>query len=82
MVQPGFLSQPVDQLKGFEQVTKLQILQRIFNSYGQIDETDLEENALKMMGPYNPKEPLAQLFKKLEKGSELACAGERQLPMR
>ena len=53
-VQPVFLSALVDQLAGFGQVNALQMLQRFFNYYGEIDEIDIKENAVKMMRPYNP----------------------------
>ena len=44
------------------------MLQNIFTRYKAIDEIHLEENAVKMMGPYDPEEPLAQLIKQLESG--------------
>ena len=58
----------MDQLKGFRQVTSLEIIRHIFRSYGAIDEIKLEENSVKMMGPYDPAEPLARLIGQLEKG--------------
>ena len=62
-------------MKGFGQVSALQILQHLFTSYGVIDKINLKENALKMMGPYDPTEPLAYLIKKLEKGREFTRVG-------
>ena len=44
-------------------------------SYGAIDEINLEENAVNMMGPYYPAEPLARLIEQLEKEREFAQAG-------
>ena len=67
-VQPVFLSPLVDQLTVFRQVTALQMLQHLSNYYSVIDYINLEENAVKMMGPYNPVEPLARLIDQLEKG--------------
>ena len=61
-VEPVLLSPLVDQLTGFVQVSALTMLQHMFSSYRVIDEIDLEENAVKMMGPYNPAEPLALLI--------------------
>ena len=58
----------MNQLTGFGQVSALTMLQHLFTSYRAIDETDLEENAIKMMGPYDPAKLLARLIKKLEKG--------------
>ena len=70
-MEPVFLSPLVDSLTGFGQVSALTILQHILSSYGAIDGIDFEENAVKMMGPYNPAEPLARLIEQLEKGREL-----------
>ena len=67
-VEPVLLSPLVDQLTGFGQVSALAMIQHLFSSYGAIDKIDLEENAMKMMGPYDPAEPLARLIEKLEKG--------------
>ena len=67
-VQPVFLFPLVEQLMGFGQVTTLQMLQHLSNYYSVIDYINLEENAVKMMGPYNPVEPLARLIDQLEKG--------------
>ena len=67
-VEPVFLSQMVDQLTGFGQVSALTMLQHLFSIYRVIDEIDLEENSVKMMGPYDPAETLAQL---IELGGEL-----------
>ena len=61
VVQSVFLSLLVDQLTGFEQVSELSIIQHIFTSYGVIDKIDHKENLVKMMGPYDPAEPLARL---------------------
>ena len=63
VVQPVFLSLLMEQLTGFGQVTALQILQRLFTSYREIDEIDFEENAVKMMGTYYPTEPLTCIIK-------------------
>ena len=51
------------------------MLQNIFSSYRAINKIDLGENAVKMMGPYDPAEPLAQLIEQLDKGREFARAG-------
>ena len=57
-----FLSPLVYQLTGFGQVSALTMMQHLFSRYGAIDEIDLGENAVKMMGPYDPAEPLAKLI--------------------
>ena len=58
-VEPVFLFQLVDKLTGFRQVSSLTIIQHLLFSYEAINKIDLEENALKIMGPYNPAEPLS-----------------------
>ena len=58
----------MDQIAGFGQVSKITMLQHLFYRYGEVNQIDLEENTSKMMGPYNPPEPLAWLIEQLEKG--------------
>ena len=55
------------------------MLQHLFASYGAIEEIDLKENAVKMMGPYDPAEPLARLIEQLEKEREFARAGGQKI---
>ena len=51
------------------------MMQNLFPIKRAIDKIDLKENAVKMIGPYDPAEPLAQLIKQLEKGRKLSGAG-------
>ena len=44
-----------------------------------IDIIDLEENAVKMMGPYRPTEPLAQPIEQFKKERELSRAGGQKI---
>ena len=60
-VEPVFLSPLEDQLTSFGQVYALTMLQHIFASYRAIDEIDIKENAVNMMGPYDPVETLSGL---------------------
>ena len=43
------------------------MLQNLLTSYRVLDKIDLEDNVVKMMGPYNPAEPLDLLINQLEK---------------
>ena len=61
-VEPVFIFPMVNQLTGFGQVSTLTMLQHLFSRYGAIYEIDLEENEVKMTGPYNTAEPLARLI--------------------
>ena len=64
-VEPVFLSPLVDKLTSFVQVSALTMLQHLFSSYGAIDVIDLKEKAVKIMGPYDPTEPLSRIIKQL-----------------
>ena len=55
------------------------MLQHLFASYGAIDEIYLEENSVKMMGPYDPAKTLARLIEQLEKGRELSRSGSQTI---
>ena len=55
------------------------MLQHFFTSYEAIKETNLKENTVKMMEPYDPAEPLARLIKQLEKGIEFVRAGGQMI---
>ena len=66
-VEPVFLSPLVNHMTGIGQVSALNMIQHLFSSYGTIDEIYLEENAVKMMGNYNPTEPIARFIKQLKK---------------
>ena len=74
-VEPVFLSPLVEQLTVFLQFSTLTMLRHIFLRYGTIEEIDLEENTIKIMGPYDSAETLAQLIDQLEKGREFTIAG-------
>ena len=59
VVEAVFLSPLMDQPTGFGQMFVLIMFQQLFSSYRAIDEIDLKENYVKMMGPYNPAELLS-----------------------
>ena len=58
-VEPVFLYPLVDHLTGFGQVLVLTMVKHLLSSYREIDKIGLEENAVKIMGHYDPTEPLA-----------------------
>ena len=77
-VEPVLLSPLVDELTGFGQVSALTMLQHLFSSNRVINKIDLEENAVKIMGPYNPAESLDRLVEQLGKGIEFnRAAGQK-----
>ena len=46
----------------------LEMMGHIFRANREIENINLEENAVKITGPYNPEEPPACLIEKLDKG--------------
>ena len=80
-VQTVFLSPLVDQLTCFGQVSVLAMLQHLFTSYGMIGKIDLRENAVKMMEPYEPPEPLARMIENWKR-AEILHTQEGKLPTR
>ena len=56
------------------------MLQHLLSSYGAINKINLEENTVKISGPYDPAEPLVRLIEQLEKGRELAQLGGHKIP--
>ena len=65
----------MDQFTGFGQVSALQMIHNLFTSYKAVDGTKPEENAVKIMGPYDPTETLARLIEQLGNGREFVRAG-------
>ena len=49
--EPVFLSPLVDQMTGFGQVSTLTMIKHIFKIYREIEQINIEENVVKMMGP-------------------------------
>ena len=70
----------MDQSVRFVQVKALHMLQHLFNSHREIDEINLEENSVKIVGPYNPAESLERLINQLKKGWEFVRAGFQKIP--
>ena len=78
-VEPVFLFPLVDHLIGFSKMSALTMLHNIFLSYRKIYQIDLEENSAKMMGPYEPTEPLSRLIQHLERGRHFERAGGQKI---
>ena len=74
-VETVFISPLVDQLTSFVPVSALTMLKHIFSRYGVIDKIDLKENEVKMMGSYDPAEPLSWTIEELETGREFSRVG-------
>ena len=55
----------MDQLEVSGQLAALDITQHVFRLYGSINEINLKENVVNIMGPYDPAEHLARIIGKL-----------------
>ena len=71
-VESVLISPIRDQLEEFGQVMALYMMDNPLKGYGAIGKINRGENAVKMMGSYNPAKPLACLIEYLEKGRELS----------
>ena len=65
----------MDQKTWYGHLSALTMLQHILSNCWEIYEINLKENLVKMMGPYDHEEPLAQLIEQLEKGRFFAQSG-------
>ena len=74
-VEPILLSPLVNELTGFGQVCALTMLNHLFYRYGVINKIYFKENKVKVMGPYDPSEPITGLIKQLEKGGKFKRSG-------
>ena len=80
-MQPVLKSPRMNQLTGFGQVTAIHMLQHFFSSYGAIDEIDLKENAVNMMGPYDPAEPFTLCIDQFTNGREFSITGGKLIQL-
>ena len=59
---------------GYANVTTLQILTYLYNTYGKISATDLMNNDTKMKQSYDPTQPFEDLIDQIEEGVDYASA--------
>ena len=60
---------------GYSAVTTLQILQHLYSAYGRIKANDLKKNQEYMNQPWDPSNPIENLFKQIEDGNQYASYG-------
>lgn len=78
-IEAEYLAAIKNDLIGFEGVSLLAMLAHLYDTYGDIDDKDIEENNIKMMKQYDPSQPLSVLIKQLEDGRMFAAAGNQTL---
>ena len=64
---------------GYANVTAINIVEHLYTTYGRITSMDLEQNDIRMKAPYDPTQPIENLFNQLEEGQEYAEAGQAPL---
>ena len=52
-------------------VSPLEIMNHLWDNFGEIDESDLRQNELRMKAAWNPPTPIQDLFKQMQAGQNL-----------
>ena len=60
---------------GYSNSTTMQLIQHLYNSYGQITQMDLSDNERRMKTPYDPSTPIENLFGQIDDAIDFADAG-------
>jgi hypothetical protein len=63
-----------DPLLGYANITTLSILEHLDNTYGKIDEDDLDRNLIEMNKPWQVSSPIESLFQQLYTCREFAAS--------
>ena len=66
-VDAVFLSLIKYHITGFGQVISLEMINFVFRAYGTINDNEIKENAVWIMGAYKMAKPLARLKEKIER---------------
>ena len=61
-VEPVFMSLIKDHLPGFVQITALEMMNHLYSTFGDINDIELEDNSVRMMGAYHSSESLTRLI--------------------
>ena len=74
-VNDKYINELEDEDTGYAKVTPLQLMTRLWISYGTVDDADHTANEEAMKKTWTPPEPIATLFDQLKKGQEFATRG-------
>ena len=74
-VNDEYINTLEDDTIGYTNVTPLELLTHLWNTYGTISESELTTNEEYMKTPWNPPTPIEELFKQLRKGQKFAKQG-------
>lgn len=73
-IDDAYLTGIYDDTTAFGNRTILDIYQYLFNNYGTLSTTEIEQNKEKLKAPYDASQPLPTLFKRFEDCQALASA--------
>ena len=62
---------------GFASLSLLQMLQFLYDTYGDITPSELEDNDDRMRLPYDPTQPMETLYNQIEQAVDIAEAGQQ-----
>jgi hypothetical protein len=62
-------------ITGFGNVSALTIMTSLWERYGTVTQAELAENITRMSSPWNPPQPIKDLFLQLTRGSQFASDG-------
>ena len=72
-----YLSSLRNRHTGFSGITLLTMLQHLYDTYGDITPTELEDNDMRMRTPYDATEPIEALYNQIEQAVDIAEAGQQ-----
>jgi len=68
-------------ITGFGNVSALTIMTSLWERYGTITQAELVENLTRMSSPWNPPQPIEDLFLQLNRGSQFASNGSEPIAL-
>ena len=71
---PKHLEEIHDNYTGFNNVTIQEIFTYLYNKYGNLDETDVEDLEKQLTEPFDPNEPFGTFVKRVENIMEVSEA--------
>ena len=74
-VEDKYICALADEVTSYNQVTPLQLLTHLWDTYGQITEADLSANESRMYADWNPPTPIETLYEQLTEGQKFAARG-------
>jgi len=74
-VPPVYVNSLSHDITGFRNVSALIIMTSLWERYGTITQAELAKNITRMSAPWNPPQPIEDIFLQLTRGSQFAADG-------